>query len=154
MLFRSQASPTSAANAPLQLEAFPADPTATPFATVTDGALQYNVTIDPTTGQLSSSPNLYPGQLPPPPKKKPKTTPAPTTIPGQVVSGTGATYQVAIYQQGLSGGSNLVEVTQLGIDPSETIPAGTWAMVTQITSVDPEGNVLLEGSYMQVAVFL
>jgi hypothetical protein len=53
-------------------------------------------------------------------------------IPGQVQSGgPGPSYQVAIYTAGLAGGFIVVTVTQLQIDPDETIPVGTWALVTQ-----------------------
>jgi hypothetical protein len=62
-----------------------------------------------------------------------------------VVSGSGDTYQVTVYPNGLSGATETVEVTQLQIDAAETIPAGTWAMVTQ----------LADGAYtMQVPVWL
>jgi len=50
--------------------------------------------------------------------------------PGQGVSGTGAVYQVALYEQGLAQDSTrTVTVTQLQIDAGDTIPAGTWVIV-------------------------
>jgi hypothetical protein len=57
---------------------------------------------------------------------------------GTVVSGSGSTYQVAIK------GGPTVTVTQLSIDPSETIPAGTPAVVVQVGAV----------YYMQVPTWL
>jgi hypothetical protein len=53
-------------------------------------------------------------------------------IPGEVVSGSGDTYTVTIYPNGLLGTTENVTVTQLQIDAGETIPAGTWAIVTQM----------------------
>ncbi len=50
----------------------------------------------------------------------------PTTFSGTVSSGTGSTYQVLL-NNGLT-----VEVTQLQIDASETIPAGTSVIVHKI----------------------
>jgi hypothetical protein len=65
-------------------------------------------------------------------------------FPGKVLSGgPGATYKVAVYQSGLGGKPTTVSVTQLQIDPAETIPAGTWAMVSQVGS----------SYYMQVPVW-
>lgn len=63
---------------------------------------------------------------------------------GQVVSGSGASYQVAVYFGGASATPRTVAVRQLSIDPAETIPAGTWA------------HVFRSGSeyVMQVPVFL
>ena len=50
--------------------------------------------------------------------------------PGVVLSGTGDSYQVNIYPNGLAASPTEVTVTQLQIDPSAEIPAGTWALVT------------------------
>ncbi len=70
---------------------------------------------------------------------------ATSTFPGKVVSGSGATYSVDIYQNGLSQTATRVTVTQLQIDASETIPADTWATVTRQS----------DGSYfMQVPVWM
>ncbi len=67
------------------------------------------------------------------------------TFPGKVLSGTGTSYEVEIYPSGLSGDTETVTVTQLQIDASETIPADTWAMVSQQA----------DGTYtMQVPVWL
>ena len=66
-------------------------------------------------------------------------------FPGQVVSGSGSTYQVNVYPAGTGGAAVLVSVKQLQIDPAETIPAGTWTTVVQTS----------DGSYsMQVPVWL
>lgn len=76
--------------------------------------------------------------------KKTQTPPATSCMPGQIVSGTGAAYQVNTYPKGLSGPAVQVAVTQLQIDPSQTIPAGTWTLVSQTS----------DGSYwMQVPVW-
>jgi len=67
-------------------------------------------------------------------------------VPGQVVSGgPGDTYQVNIFENGVSAGATAtVTVKQLQIDPAETIPAGTWAIVSKSGS----------GYVMQVPVWL
>lgn len=65
-------------------------------------------------------------------------------IPGEIISGSGNTYQVDIYRNGLSGSATRVSVRQLQIGSGETIPAGTWTMVSQ----------LADGYYMQVNVWL
>ncbi len=65
----------------------------------------------------------------------------PTAFAGTVVSGSGSSYQVSIL---VSGASQTVSVTQRQIDASETIPAGTSALV-----VKDGGNY-----YMQVPVWL
>jgi hypothetical protein len=54
-----------------------------------------------------------------------------SSFPGKVISGSGSTYTVAIYEAGPAGGSRNVSVTQLQISSSETIPANTWAIVTK-----------------------
>lgn len=66
-------------------------------------------------------------------------------VPGVVVSGGPGSgpYVVTIYPTGLSGGTQNVNVTQLSIDSGETIPAGTWTVVTQVGS----------NYYMQVPVW-
>lgn len=52
-------------------------------------------------------------------------------FPGKVVSGTGDTYEVDVYADGLASPPVRRTVTQLQIAPDETIPAGTWALVAQ-----------------------
>jgi hypothetical protein len=56
---------------------------------------------------------------------------ASSAMPGQIQSGTGTTYTVTIYPSGLSGSTQNVTVTQLQIDNTQAIPAGTWVLVTQ-----------------------
>jgi hypothetical protein len=69
-----------------------------------------------------------------------------TLVPGKVLSGgPGATYQVQLYPNGPSGGAgDTVTCTQLQIDPNETIPAGTWAIVAKSNNA----------YYMQVPVWM
>lgn len=56
-------------------------------------------------------------------------------IPGQVVSGTGGTYQVRLYEEGIAAGSTrTVSVTVPGILDTETIPADTWLAVMEINN--------------------
>jgi len=69
--------------------------------------------------------------------------------PGVVVSGTGDTYRVRLYPNGLndasSGGSTLTEtVKQLQIATAETIPAGTWALVWRYTESEVELAQIME----------
>lgn len=65
--------------------------------------------------------------------------------PGVVLSGgPGASYQVRIYPDGLSSAGEVVSVTQLQIAADATVPAGTWAVVTQAGG----------SYYMQVPVWL
>ena len=104
-----------------------------PVFTVTRGDEVFTVTLNPETGELS-------GQSPP--DEQP---PVSSSYPGQVVSGTGATYSVQVYPEGLSNPSVVVSVAQLQIDAAETIPAGTWTMVTSLS----------DGTFvMQVPVWL
>ena len=64
---------------------------------------------------------------------------------GEIVSGSGDTYTVNVYENGLSSGAVTRSVRQLQIDSGDTIPAGTWAMIGK-------GK---DGSYfMQVPVWL
>jgi hypothetical protein len=60
---------------------------------------------------------------------------------GTVQSGTGATYEVTLYQDGPDGtpDSSPVEVTIPQIDPNEKIPAGTW-LTGIISFTDSQGN--------------
>lgn len=55
----------------------------------------------------------------------------PGQIPAVVVSGTGNNYKVDLYQQGYPGPTTRVSASQLQIDPTETIPPGTFVMVSQ-----------------------
>lgn len=65
-------------------------------------------------------------------------------FPGRVVSGTGSTYQVDIYPNGLGGEAERVSVTQMLIDEDETIPGGTPVLVVRSGA----------NYYMQVPVVL
>jgi hypothetical protein len=57
-------------------------------------------------------------------------------IPGKVLSGSGSTYSVALYENGpASASTKTVTVTQLQIATGETIPAGTWAIVAKTKTV-------------------
>lgn len=55
-------------------------------------------------------------------------------VPGMVTGGgPGAgPYQVKIFPTGLAGPSKTVNVTQLQIDPADTIPPGSWTIVNQV----------------------
>lgn len=53
-------------------------------------------------------------------------------FPGEVVSGSGDTYQVDVYEGGLDAAPVTRTVTQLEIHPDEQIPAGTWALVGKL----------------------
>lgn len=55
-------------------------------------------------------------------------------FPGKVVSGTGSTYLVDVYEAGLSAAPTQRTVTQLSIASGETIPADTWAIVGKVGS--------------------
>ena len=57
-------------------------------------------------------------------------------LPGQVTSGSGSTYQVTVYRQGLAGPGESVSVRQLSIASDESIDAGTWVIVVQTTADD------------------
>lgn len=72
-----------------------------------------------------------------PPTPTPGTGTNPNTgggggFPGVVVSGTGASYTVAVYEDGLSSPPTNRAVTQLSIAVSETIPAGTWWTIGKV----------------------
>lgn len=55
------------------------------------------------------------------------------TVPGQISSGTGSTYNVNLFENGSTNASTrTVSVKQLQISGSETIPAGTWVVVYQV----------------------
>lgn len=50
-------------------------------------------------------------------------------FPGKILSGTGDTYQVEVYEDGVSGEATTRSVTQLSISASEKIEANTWVFV-------------------------
>jgi len=52
---------------------------------------------------------------------------------GKVVSGSGSSYQVDLYENGPgNSATRRVSATQLQIDSAATIPAGTWALVAEV----------------------
>lgn len=51
-------------------------------------------------------------------------------IPGKVVSGSGDTYVMTLYPNGLSGDTETATVKQLQIASGSSIPADTWAVVS------------------------
>lgn len=53
-------------------------------------------------------------------------------FPGQIISGSGNTYSVAVYESSLSGSPITRSVRQLQIDPSATIPPDSWVMVGKV----------------------
>lgn len=65
-------------------------------------------------------------------------------FPGKVLSGSGSSYQVAVYESGLSSEPTTRTVTQLSIAEGEVVPADTWALVGQSG----------EAYFMQVPVWL
>jgi hypothetical protein len=84
------------------------------------------------------------------PTPRPSSTPSGGGgLPGVVVSGTGDSYEVDVYEDGLDLPATRRTVRQLQIDSSETIPEGTWAVVNKMTL--PSGE---DFYFMQVAVFL
>ena len=73
-------------------------------------------------------------------------------VPGQVQTPvSGQVYNVDLYENGTSAPSTqTVQVTQLQIASGETIPQGTWALVSNV--IDDNGNVLQY--VMQVPVWV
>lgn len=72
-----------------------------------------------------------------------------SVYPGVVTGGSGGTYNVNIYKQGLTGPTTAVSVKQLQIAGSDSVPSGTWALVSKGTKAD--GGVEYT---MQVPVWL
>jgi hypothetical protein len=100
-----------------------------------------NIYID---GTIEGFPN-------PPPQPEPTQPGTGETVvaggggfPGRVISGSGSTYQVAVYESGLSGAPTTRTVTQLQIAEGEAVPAGTWAIVGKVGA----------SYFMQVPVWL
>jgi hypothetical protein len=76
-------------------------------------------------GQLQAQPvDGSPSSAPPKP-------PVPAVMPGVVQGGSGDTYSVTVYPKGTGAAGQTVTVKQLQINSVETIPAGTWALVTK-----------------------
>ena len=66
-------------------------------------------------------------------------------IPAKIISGSGSTYTIDLYQNGTGeAASDRVTATQLQILSTETIPADTWTLATKIAG----------SYYFQVAVWL
>lgn len=75
---------------------------------------------------------MPPGSGTTPPPGSESKEPARASCPCKVLSGSGSIYIVSLYPNGPNGGVlDIVTAQQLQIDPSETIPAGTWALATQ-----------------------
>ncbi len=74
----------------------------------------------------------------------PSAPPAASAMPGKVVSGTGALYEMDVYPAGVEAASVRVSAVQLQIDPFEEIPVGTWTLVVKSGA----------NYYMQVPVWL
>ncbi len=81
---------------------------------------------------------------------------ATTVFLGQVVSGSGGSYLVAIYGKGSgSAATATVSATVPQIDPGETIPAGTWVgAVHKFVVVDDEGKVTATTHEFQPPVWM
>jgi hypothetical protein len=65
-------------------------------------------------------------------------------MPGKIVSGSGDTYQVELWPDGLKQKSEIKEVKQLQISPNETIPIGTKMLVVKMNA---------DEYFMQVPVY-
>lgn len=91
--------------------------------TTTIQNIQNGVTSDGGGGGGSGTINIL---FPPAPSDD--STLAPFPFIGQVISGTGSTYSLTIYPYGTSGTGYTRSATQLQIDASETINAGTWVI--------------------------
>jgi len=77
--------------------------------------------------------------------------------PGVVLSGSGITYSVSVYKNGVAGDPETVSCKQLMLHASDVIPAGTWVIVTETNydaSLDPSGGTILNEYTMQVPVWL
>lgn len=71
-----------------------------------------------------------PGEDPAPQPRRPAASGG-GGLPGQVVSGSGASYIIDTFPNGLSSAAVRVNATQAGIDPAATIPVGTWGPVVR-----------------------
>jgi hypothetical protein len=69
-----------------------------------------------------------------PPNRAPADTVLMAVYPGEIVSGSGDTYTVKIWKQGMSEASTNVEAKQMMIDPSDQIPATTKCHVVMNTT--------------------
>lgn len=78
--------------------------------------------------------------------------PASSTFPGVVTGGSGDTYTVSIYKNGLAQPPESVSVKQLQIS-ADTVPTGTWALIAEGKKVVPPGQDDKEYT-MQVPVWV
>lgn len=108
-----------------------------------DGSGQTQFQVAPGGGLTISSPSL---SFTTPDGQKQQVGGGASSFPGQVQSGGPGQgpYSVNVYQEGLDGPSVVMDVMQLQIDDSDSIPAGTWVIVA----------VTDAGSFMQVPVWL
>jgi hypothetical protein len=79
---------------------------------------------------------------------------ATSVYPGEIVSGSNATYTVNVYLKGLDNSPTSKTVTQLQIDSGETIPAGTKVMCSLNNVIKTGETEPSEEWTMQVAVWL
>ncbi len=75
-----------------------------------------------------------------------------STFPGVVTGGSGGTYTVNIYKKGTNGTPESVTVKQLQILSGESVPAGTWALVSK--GVKTVAGVTSVEYTMQIPVWL
>lgn len=114
-------------------------------------AVKYTSTITQ-LGSISSSGSLQATNVsyvfnPPP------STNQASVFPGKITSGTGDTYTVDIYENGLDGEATSVTVTQMQIDGDSEIPVDSWAAVLKNTYTNDDGDSITEYT-MQVPVWL
>jgi hypothetical protein len=78
----------------------------------------------------------------------------PGCYPGVVQSGSGTTYQVKIFKSGLDKPGVVVTAKQLDIDPTDTIPVDTWAIVGETIKTEVATGKVTSDYFMQVPIFL
>lgn len=70
-------------------------------------------------------------------RKRTELIPYRECMPGKIVSGSGSTYTVTLYPDGLeNAGFNQSGVRQLQIDTNEIIPVDTWTLVSRHSKVE------------------
>ncbi len=80
--------------------------------------------------------------------------PGPSTFPGKVTGGSGATINMQIYRNGTAGeATNVTGVKVMQIDSGETIPVNTWLPVIEIQKTDPETGQATPEYYVQPAIW-
>jgi hypothetical protein len=75
-------------------------------------------------------------------------------FPGQIIEGSGDTYNVNVYYRGKLEPPTPEVVYQLQIDGRETIPPGTWVYVIRITTYNENNEVDTKELTMQVPIWL